>query len=237
VPPAPREPRPAIDARVAVTRSGAYTVRAAGGVSVPTNAPRLEVDAAVLDERPGEHRHAGMRPDLGMRCVGVRLAVEEGRVVSHEGTLLHFRTLRRELPQVKRHPFGWGARVSSSYDEARLPFLASAEAGPEIAFGDPRLLTHLRLALHGGAGVMDREGPALSARAEAAARVHLGGLSTRHADLRAETRPVVTRDGIRWLSTVEASVELGGERWAVRPLVRLDARGSRHALVEVTAPW
>lgn len=92
--PAP-PPRPPVLRRsgVATGASGGYTARIGAG-STTEQEPVVEIDAAILDEALGDVRERGFRPDLGMRLLGARLRVEQGRVSTHEWTFASLDSIR-----------------------------------------------------------------------------------------------------------------------------------------------
>lgn len=264
----PARSRPAIAAaprrQRALGDSGAYTVRAAGGVT-RNGTPRAELDAAVLDEALGELRERGFRPDVAMRCVGVRVALERDargaiRVPAHAWTFASFRSVRRELAEIETQPWrsvGIAARLAGFGDRERgIDASGLLEGGPSLVLAGTRdLRTHLAVQLTGGAGAAHAGGRThaiASGEARIDARAHLGGASVQRLDARAAWRPLVTHEGrTGWLASAELSATIAAgdvsrTPWQFRPAVRVEegpglaggaSRRTASALVEITLPW
>jgi hypothetical protein len=190
---------------------------AAGGAR-----PVLTVRTAGLAEALGDARQHGFQPGSELRVLDGELQLEPRwgvpRVLGSRLTLVGYRTLRRDVPALRRSAwdeFGWGmaAQVDSNEDWA-LAHRATVQAEALMVLDEsPRFehFTALGVGAHGGVRWSERAMvPAAGPRVSLSHRMGLGGALANAVHLEAAYVPAWQGDGTL---THEATAEVQVELW------------------------
>jgi hypothetical protein len=230
-PPPPRAVKRHV-APAATGSSGAYVARAAGGAHVEDGLlqrPFVELDIAVLEERLGDVRERGFRPDMAVRLLGGRVRVESrengsASVRQHEWTFASLDSVRAGAgPSVALS--GWG---DASRGVAASGF---AEAGGAVAASsrDGASLVWLRSTAAAGIASPSETHtvvPAASAGARIGARARIGAVSLDCVELVAETRALASDTRHGWIGHAEIALAKSLGRRDRPSVFRLSVRGT-----------
>ncbi|XXF75949.1 DUF4105 domain-containing protein [Myxococcaceae bacterium GXIMD 01537] len=212
----------------ALVSSGAARTVVGVGVDVPEEGaarPVVMVRTAGLSESLGDARRHGFQPGSELRVLDGELLLEPRwglpRIRESKLTLVGYRTLRRDLPPLRRSAWdelGWGmaARVESAESRA-LAYRATLQGEALMVVDEaPRFERFTALGLGAQAGMRWSEHvlvPAAGPRVSLAHRTGLGGALANSVRLEAAYAPVWMGDGTL---SHEAAAEVQVELWLGR---------------------